>query len=59
MDASTKQVAQIRLFGNSKPLDNPMQSEICSHIGGQGNMFCHRCHAGGTQIEKASDDGYH
>ncbi|EED82224.1 predicted protein [Postia placenta Mad-698-R] len=26
MDASTKQVAQIRLFGNSKPLDNPMQS---------------------------------
>ncbi|KAI0689246.1 hypothetical protein C8T65DRAFT_731047 [Cerioporus squamosus] len=40
------------------PGDNPMQAELCSHIGLKGNFFCRCCHAGGDQKFKASDEGY-
>ncbi|OJT07070.1 hypothetical protein TRAPUB_2102 [Trametes pubescens] len=40
------------------PGDNPMQAELCSHIGLQGNHFCRMCHSGGDHTFKASNDGF-
>lgn len=40
------------------PGDNPMQAELCSHIGLQGNHFCRMCHSGGDQTFKSSNEGF-
>ncbi|KAJ7924500.1 hypothetical protein B0H13DRAFT_1511636, partial [Mycena leptocephala] len=41
------------------PSDNTMQSEASAHIGGKGNCFCRKYLVGGTQKEKATNEGYH
>ncbi|THU93261.1 hypothetical protein K435DRAFT_861654 [Dendrothele bispora CBS 962.96] len=58
-NAHTKRKCRIILRVPSLPADNPQQSEEACHIGGQGNKFCRRCHAGGTQKEQETDIGYH
>ncbi|TFK51166.1 hypothetical protein OE88DRAFT_1735116 [Heliocybe sulcata] len=40
------------------PGDNPMQAEVASHVGLNGNHFCRRCHVGGPKEFKESDEGY-
>ncbi|KAJ7062953.1 hypothetical protein C8F01DRAFT_1082526 [Mycena amicta] len=47
------------IYCNASPSDNPMQSEISSHIGARGNRFCRKCEVGGTQAFKGTDEGYH
>ncbi|KAJ6514022.1 hypothetical protein DFH09DRAFT_1099773 [Mycena vulgaris] len=44
---------------NAGASDNPMQSEISAHIGGKGNCLGRKCRVGGTQKDKATDEGYH
>ncbi|KAJ6528843.1 hypothetical protein B0H19DRAFT_1083184 [Mycena capillaripes] len=46
------------LYVNAGCSDNPMQSEIAAHIGGKGNCFCRKSRVGGTQKQKATNEGY-
>ncbi|KAJ7049000.1 hypothetical protein C8F01DRAFT_1355847 [Mycena amicta] len=39
--------------------DNPMQSEVSSHMGSQGNHPCRKCEIGGPQVEKSANEMYH
>jgi hypothetical protein len=44
---------------HAEPSDNPAQSSASSHIGALGNHACRKCEVGGTEAEKASDEGFH
>ncbi|EJF61701.1 hypothetical protein BD309DRAFT_824959, partial [Dichomitus squalens] len=48
----------VRLWLLFLPGDNPMQAELCSHIGLKGNHFCRCCHVGGDQKYKQSNEGF-
>ncbi|KAH9920950.1 uncharacterized protein B0H18DRAFT_1213221 [Fomitopsis serialis] len=57
-DATTQEEAALRIYANAEASDNPVSSEVASHIGGQGNLLCRKCDAGGTDREKESNDGF-
>ncbi|KAJ7929864.1 hypothetical protein B0H13DRAFT_2310253 [Mycena leptocephala] len=48
-----------RIFVNTDPSDNPMQAEICSCMGAAANHPCRKCKVGGSQADKATNEGYH
>ncbi|KAJ7503663.1 hypothetical protein B0H11DRAFT_2222291 [Mycena galericulata] len=58
-DAETEETTRLSLYGNAATSDNPMQSEMSSHIGAKGNCFCRKCNAGGTDKEKETDACFH
>ncbi|KAF7315983.1 hypothetical protein MIND_00115300 [Mycena indigotica] len=49
---------KICVYCNAGPSDNPMQSEVSSHMGGQANYFCRKCKVGGPKAHKHSNVGY-
>jgi hypothetical protein len=58
-DARSQRVCQFIIRCPGLFADNPQQSDESSHMGGNANFPCHKCHWGGTQIEKEGCDGYH
>ncbi|KAI0697812.1 hypothetical protein BC835DRAFT_1405600 [Cytidiella melzeri] len=58
-DCLLKQEILFRLILRVDPADNPQQSELCSHIGLNGNKFCRKCHVGGPAKEMETHVGYH
>ncbi|KAF9445760.1 hypothetical protein P691DRAFT_795296 [Macrolepiota fuliginosa MF-IS2] len=56
--AITGDYIQVKIWCNCGPGDNPSQSEILAHIGGNGNLPCCKCHVRGTQKHKMSDTGF-
>ncbi len=58
-DCMTKEECCFRIFQNAAPADNPMQSELCSHIGAQGNKNCRRCKVGGNKEFRETAEGFH
>ncbi|KAJ7333330.1 hypothetical protein DFH08DRAFT_785684 [Mycena albidolilacea] len=57
--ASSTGCSCYRIIVNTDPSDNPMQAEICSCMGAAANLPCRKCKAGGSQEDKASNEGYH
>ncbi|KAI0682538.1 hypothetical protein BC835DRAFT_1409568 [Cytidiella melzeri] len=57
-DCLLKQEILFRLIVRVEPADNPQQSELCSHIGLNGNKFCRKCHVGGPAREMETHVGY-
>lgn len=50
---------RLKIYVNCGPGDNPAQSEVCGHIGGNGNHPCRKCFVGGPQQVKETDNGFH
>jgi hypothetical protein len=53
------QQVRFKIYVNCGPGDNPAQSEVCGHIGGNGNHPCRKCSVGGPQKLKETDIGFH
>ncbi|OBZ68157.1 hypothetical protein A0H81_11959 [Grifola frondosa] len=45
-----------RILPNMFPVDNPQQSESCSHLGLHGNAWCRKCKLGGSQRDRETDE---
>ncbi|KAJ6608000.1 hypothetical protein B0H10DRAFT_1816685 [Mycena sp. CBHHK59/15] len=58
-NAETGRNCRVILQVPSLLTDNPQQSELASHMGGNANCGCRRCKAGGPHEVTESDDGYH
>ncbi|KAH7875341.1 uncharacterized protein C8R40DRAFT_1272362 [Lentinula edodes] len=58
-NAYTKQMCGVRVHVPGLPGDNPQQAEEASHSGGNSNLLCHKCDAGGTHEVTESNSGYH
>ncbi|KAJ6600335.1 hypothetical protein DFH09DRAFT_1497797 [Mycena vulgaris] len=58
-NAETKRNCRVILRVPALPADNPQQSEEASHMGGNANLGCRRCMAGGPHEHTESDEGYH
>jgi hypothetical protein len=50
---------RFKIYVNCDPGDNPAQSDVCRHIGGNGNHPCRKCLVGGPQQVKETDIGFH
>ncbi|KAF7308069.1 hypothetical protein MKEN_01169200 [Mycena kentingensis (nom. inval.)] len=57
-DPESREETLIELAAFTDASDNPMQAEICSCKGDKGNFPCRKCHVGGTQIEKRTNEIY-
>ncbi|KAJ4492105.1 hypothetical protein C8J55DRAFT_533997 [Lentinula edodes] len=58
-NAETRRMCGVRLHVPTLPADNPQQAEEACHAGGNANLLCRKCDAGGTYEETESDEGYH
>ncbi|KAJ7476349.1 hypothetical protein B0H11DRAFT_1727263 [Mycena galericulata] len=58
-DSETEETVCLSIYANAGPSDNPMQSEISGHIGAKGNFFCRKCHVGGSDKDKESNECFH
>ena len=48
-----------KIYINCGPGDNPAQSKVCGHIGGNGNHPCRKCLVGRPQQAKETNNGFH
>ncbi|KAJ7690611.1 hypothetical protein B0H14DRAFT_2420329 [Mycena olivaceomarginata] len=58
-NAATNRISRFIIRAPGLPADNPQQSEEASHMGSNANFPCRKCHWGGTQIEKETEEKYH
>ena len=50
---------RFKIYVNCDPDNNPAQSDVCGHIGGNGNHPCRKCLVGGPQQVKETVIGFH
>jgi hypothetical protein len=58
-NAATKRTCRFIIRTPGLPADNPQQSEEASHMGGNANHPCRKCHWGGSKKAKETEEIYH
>ncbi|KAF7375527.1 hypothetical protein MSAN_00440900 [Mycena sanguinolenta] len=58
-NATTKRTCHFIIRTPGLPGDNPQQSEEASHMGGNANHPCRKCHWGGSQKKEGNGELYH